>query len=213
MCRRAFPLILVLLAVSPSPSGAADPARPAAAEASGLVEQSFEAQKRGDALRDGWQAQYDRGIDLANRAIAADPGFADAYYALFVNEGRKADRAGLASKALAASRLKSLLDKTIELDPGHAHAWEARGELLLRLPRLLGGSTRDGEQALRRAGELAPRWAKPRMRLAELAWGRGQADAARAEAEAARDLARAAGDGEAAAEAEELLTKIASRGS
>jgi hypothetical protein len=182
-------------------------------EAQRLANESLEALKRGDALQENWKPQYDRGIDLANQAIQVDPSVADAYYALFVNEGRVADRTGLASKALKVSRLRSLLAKTLELNPRHAHAWEAQGEMLLRLPRLLGGSTKDGEQSLRRAAELAPTWAKPRLRLAELDWNEGRAEQARIEAAAARDLARAAGDQDYASDAEALLTQMASKGS
>lgn len=191
----------------------AEEAPSAAAEAQRLADEAFQALKRGDALRDGWKPVYEQGIELANQAIRVDPSLADAYYALFVNEGRKAYRTGLVSKALKVSQLRSLLAKTLELNPRHAHAWEARGEMLLRLPRLLGGSTKDGEQALRRAAELAPAWAKPRLRLAELDWNAGRAEQARTEAEAARDLARAAGDHEYANEAEELLTQMDSKGS
>lgn len=213
--RRLCLAVLVCALAVPLGVGAAsaDELPGAVFEAQRLADESIQALRRGDALQDGWKREYARGVELANQAIHADPSFADGYYALFVNEGRSADRSGLACKALVASRLRILLDKTIELDPLHAHAWEARGEMLLRLPRLLGGSAGDGEQSLRRAAELAPQWAKPHLRLAELEWGRGRAEQARAEAEAARDLARAAGDQEYAVDADALLSEIASKGS
>ncbi len=208
---RRLAIAAVTFALLSHPGFAAEAATSATARQ--LANESMAALKRGDALREGWKPEYEHGIELATQAIAADPKLADAYYALFVNEGRKADRTGLASKALAVAHLKSLLEKTIELDPGHAHAWEARGEMLIRLPRLLGGSASEGEQSLRRAASLAPRWAKPRLRLAELEWDRGESAQAREEAEAARDLARAAGDGDYAEAAEALLTKIGAKGS
>lgn len=163
-------------------------------------------------MQTGWQQEYDRGITLADQAIALDPGVAEAYYALFVNQGRKAERTGVASQALSVFRLRQLLQKTIELDPRHAHAWEAQGEMLLRLPRLLGGSETDGERALRRSAELDPKWAKPRLRLAELDLRNGRMAEARAEAEAARDLARAAGDEQYSTAAETLLRELAASG-
>jgi hypothetical protein len=110
------------------------------------------------------------------------------------------------------SELKRLLDRTLELDPSHAQAWEAKGEMLLRLPRLMGGSASEGERALRRSAELAPRWAKPQLRLAELDWKNGRADAARAEASHARDLARAAGEEDYLRDAEALLRQMGVQG-
>jgi hypothetical protein len=72
----------------------------------------------------------------------------------------------------------------------------------------MGGSTSEGEQALRRSADLAPQWAKPQLRLAELDWKNGRADEARAEALRARDLARAAGDEDHVRDAEALLRKM-----
>jgi tetratricopeptide (TPR) repeat protein len=177
-------------------------------EARSLAEQAFAANKQGNQLESGWDAAYDRGIALANQAIALDPGLADACYALFLNLGRKSERAGVGSQMKNISQLKSLIDRTLELDPRHAHAWEAKGEMLVRLPRLLGGSTTEGEKALRRSAELAPKWPKPLLRLAEIDWKNGQRETARSEALRARDLARAAGDEDHLKAAEALLKEM-----
>jgi tetratricopeptide (TPR) repeat protein len=177
-------------------------------EARSLAEEAFAAQQQGDRLESGWDVAYDRGIALANEAITRDPSLADGYFALFLNLGRKTERGGVGSQMTNVPKLKSLLDRTLELDPRHARAWTAKGEMLLRLPRLLGGSTTEGERALRRSAELAPQWAKPPLRLAELDWKNGRADEARAEARRARDLARAAGDEDYLGEAEALLKKM-----
>jgi tetratricopeptide (TPR) repeat protein len=177
-------------------------------EARSLAEQAFAASKEADRLEAGWEAAYDRGFALANQAIALDPGFADAYYAAFLNLGRKSERGGIRLQMGNLSQLKTLLDRTLELDPGHAHAWEAKGEMLVRLPRLMGGSPTEGERALRRSAELAPLWAKPALRLAELDWKNGRADEARAEALRARDLARASGEEDYLRDAEALLRQM-----
>jgi tetratricopeptide (TPR) repeat protein len=177
-------------------------------EARFLAEQAFAANKQGDQLESGWDAAYDHGIELANQAIALDPRLADAYYAMFLNLGRKSERGGIGSQMSNLSQLKSLIDRTLELDPRHAHAWEAKGEMLARLPRLLGGSATEGERALRRSAELAPQWPKPLLRLAELDWKNGRTAEARSEALRARDLARAAGDEDYLGQAEALLKQI-----
>jgi tetratricopeptide (TPR) repeat protein len=177
-------------------------------EAQRLADQALAIGKKADQMMSGWESVYDRGIATAERAIAIDPTVADGHYALFVNLGRKAERAGMAAQSMKLFRLKGLLDKTLELDPRHAHAWEAKGEMLMRLPGLLGGSETEGERALRRSAELAPTWPKPPLRLAELDWKRGRADQARAEAEHAKALAAAAGDEDLRAEAEGLLNQM-----
>jgi hypothetical protein len=173
-----------------------------------LADAAIAEQKKGDQMESGWERAYDRGIALADEAIATDPGVADAYYALFLNVGRKSERSGMGAQALSVARLKELLRKTLERDSRHAHAWEAQGEMLMRLPWLLGGSDEEGERALRRAAELAPKWAKPQLRLAEFDFEHGRKARAHAEAEIARDLAEAAGDDDYRAEAEALLKKM-----
>jgi tetratricopeptide (TPR) repeat protein len=198
--------VLVLLLYGASVFGEEPGARQE--EARSLAEQAFAANKQGDQLESGWDAAYDRGIALANQAIALDPDLADAYYALFLNLGRKSERGGVGSQMKNLSQLKSLIDRTLELDPHHAHAWEAKGEMLVRLPRLLGGSATEGERAFRRSADLAPQWPKPLLRLADLDWKNGRTPEARSEALRALDLARAAGDEDYLEQAEALLKQI-----
>jgi len=164
--------------------------------------------ERADRLESGWEEAYDHGLELANQALALDPTVADAHFAIFTNMGRKAERTGVGAQFMHVSKLKALLDKTIELDPNHAPAWEAKGEMLMRLPRLLGGSAAEGEKALRLSAALDPKWAKPPLRLAEVDLKNGRLAAARGEAQRARELALASSEEEYLREAEELLRKI-----
>jgi len=60
----------------------------------------------------------------------------------------------------------------------------------------------------RHAAELAPRWSKPQLRLAEVDWKNGRAAEARTEAERARDFARESGDDDLLGDAEALLRKM-----
>lgn len=187
---------------------AADGALTPRENAQRLANQAFEARKKADHLETGWQEVYDHGIELANQAIATDPALADGYYALFVNLGKKSERTGIGAQFRNISRLKELLEKTLELDPRHADAWEAKGEMLVRMPRFWGGNASEGEKALRRSAELAPRWSKPELRLAELDWKNGRSAEARSEAERARDLAREEGETDLLGDAEALLKKM-----
>jgi len=196
---------LVALSSSSAPCGAAESRR---AEAQSLADAAFAECHKADRLASDWDATYDSGIELAKRAVEIDPNLADGYYAQFVNLGRKSERTSVVAQARHVGELKRLLDKTLELEPEHAHAWEAKGEMLMRLPRLFGGSETQGVQALRRSAELDPKWAKPVLRLAQYDWRKGRVAEARTEAERARELARAAGDDDSTREADGLLTKI-----
>ena len=178
------------------------------AEAQSLAEAAFAECHKADRLMSDWDATYDSGIELAKRAIEIDPTLGDAYYAQFVNLGRKSERTSVAAQARHLGELKKLLDRTLELDPQHAHAWEAKGEMLMRLPRLLGGSETQALQALRRSAELDPKWAKPVLKLAQYDWKKGRIAEARTEAGRARDLARAASDEDSMKEADDLLKEI-----
>ena len=140
-----------------------------AEDASSLVAQSTERFREGSRAAEGWRPILDEGVRLAERAVELDPRNAEARYVLFLNLGTRAERSGVGTQLFIVRRLRSLLDETIELDPAHAHAWEARGEMLAKLPRFLGGSLPEAEKSLQRATELAPDWAKPWLRLAELA--------------------------------------------
>ena len=179
------------------------------AEARRLADESFAAYKQAGTAGAGAAALYESGIDLARRSIALDPKFADAHYALFLSLGGQSQERGLATKFTNLSELKAALAKTIELDPNHAHAWEARGEMLLKLPKLLGGSRSEAEKALRRSRELAPTWSKPVLRLAQLHRRDGDLETARAEAAVALELAKSAGDEELAREAADVLSEVA----
>ncbi|HSD09674.1 MAG TPA: hypothetical protein VLF14_01725 [Candidatus Binatia bacterium] len=199
-------LILIVVLCIGVARGLAEESR--STDAQRLADAAFAECQKADRLAIGWEETYDRGIELATRAIEADPSLAEAYYALFVNLGRKSERASVASQAMHVSELKRLLEKTLELDPKHAHAWEAKGEMLLRLPRLFGGSETEGRQALERSAELDPTWAKPVLRLAQSDWKKGRGTEARAEAEHARELARTAGDEDSMKEADDLLKEM-----
>lgn len=182
MSRRFGAACVIWLSVALA-SAAASP------DASSLAKESIDRFDRAEQAKDGWKELYDEGVALAEQAIERDPNATDAHYALFLNLGRRSERSGVGAQIFTVRRLKKLLDRTIELDPQHAHAWEARGEMLLALPRLLGGSRSEGEAALRRAAEIDPEWPKPWLRLAALFRDEDEPEQARALAEHAKTLA------------------------
>jgi hypothetical protein len=157
--------------------------------APGLVRESIAHYHAAESAREGWREILDEGARLAERAAELDPKNADARYALFLNLGLRAKRAGLGAQLFTVRRLRTLLDETIALDPRHAHAWEARGEMLAQMPRLLGGSRAEAEKAFQRSAEIDPEWAKPWLRMAELARENDDLKRAKELAERARRLA------------------------
>lgn len=110
---------------------------------------------------------YDIAAEHAARAVELLPENADARFVLFAAKGRVAQMGGLASAALALSSLNSELDEVLRLDPDHADALAARGGMLMKLPRLMGGNTTKGIEHLERAVEINPTGAGTRLELAE----------------------------------------------
>lgn len=111
-----------------------------------------------------------RGLDLADAAIALDETSADAHFAVVCNLGKATGLTGVGFGAMrAVSRLRREIDRTLALAPDHVEAMAAKGALLARLPRWLGGDRREAEAWLRRALAADPRNTTARSYLAEMA--------------------------------------------
>ena len=94
---------------------------PTPAPPANTTKQDFDAGKQ--AIQAG---QYDKGIDLMKKVVAADPKNADAYNYLGFANRKKGD-----VKAAAVS-----YETALKLDPNHKGALEYQGELLLKLGKL-----------------------------------------------------------------------------
>ena len=114
------------------------------------------------------EALLDRGVDLADGAVAADASDALARFALFCNLGRRVKASGL---RLAAPwdvfRALRALDAALDLAPDDPDVLTAKGAILVELPRVLGGDVDAGAQWLRRALARDPHHAVARWYLAE----------------------------------------------
>lgn len=118
---------------------------------------------------------------LAEQAIAADGRDAEAHFALFCALGKQMDRAGLGLGQLAGlRRLRGELDTALALAPEDNDVLAAKGAMLLRLPRLLGGDVGEAERLLRRAFAADPRNDEARCYLVRALSARGADDEARA---------------------------------
>lgn len=115
-----------------------------------------------------------RGLALADAAVAADDRSARAHYAVVCNLGKATALRGVSLGAFrAVARLRREIDATLALAPNDAETLAAKGAVLIRLPRLLGGDPVEGEQWLRRALAVDPLNATARSYLAVLASQRG----------------------------------------
>ncbi len=155
------------------------PAVPTGSSAAG---ESLALCERADGLSADQRAEaLERGMALAEHALAADASDALAHFATVCNLGKQMEAAGLGlGQLLNLRRLRRALDVTLELAPGDADALLAKGALLLRLPRLLGGDAGHAETLLRRALAAEPSNGTVRCYLARALNARGAADEARA---------------------------------
>ncbi len=110
-----------------------------------------------------------RGLDLADAAIALDTRSARAHFAVVCSLGKATELAGNGFGAMkAVYRLRREIDLTLALAPDHAEALAAKGALLVKLPRWLGGDRREAEVWLRRALTADPTNTTARTYLEEL---------------------------------------------
>jgi len=187
-------------AAASSDSLAADLARRAMAE----CEQGRHSTARGER-----QTHFESGQSLAERAVAADNNNVDGHFALFCNMGElmRLDGESITS-ILGLRRLMAELDRTLALDPTHTDALAAKGTLLVRLPRLLGGDVQRGEQMLRQVLRQDPTAVATRLTLAKTCEARGERDEALAFTTRALQIAREQGRADKVAEAQAILAEL-----
>jgi tetratricopeptide (TPR) repeat protein len=159
--------------------------------------------------RDARKEHFDRGQALAERAVALDDNNADAHFALFCNLGElmRLDGESL-SHAFQLHRLMAELDRTLELNPNHVDAMASKGTLLIRLPRLLGGDSAQGEALLRQVILRDPNAFSSRLALANVCEARGDRQDALAFATRALQIARQQGRADKVAEAQAALAEL-----
>ena len=159
--------------------------------------------------RDTRLAYFERGRALAQRAVALDERSADAHFALFCNMGEIMRIDGESLSALVGlHRLMSELDRTLELDPNHTDALAAKGQLLIRLPRWVGGDAQRGEQMLRQVIQQDPEAFSSRLMLAKTCDARGEREEALAFARRAMQIAQAQKRADKIAQAHAALAEL-----
>lgn len=149
---------------------------------------------------------FKKGEELARQAVAANDKDANAHFAVFCNMGEAMRIDGESVQALVnLGSLMSELNRTIELDPNHADALAAKGTLLVRLPKLMGGDTPTGEAMLRKVLTLDEKAFTTRISLARVCQASSRHDEAVQLATRALEIARTENQPEKIAEAQKCL--------
>lgn len=153
---------------------------------------------------------FEKGQALGEQAVALHDGSADAHFALFCNLGElmRIDGELNITSIMGFRRMTKELDRTLELAPDHLNALSAKGTFLLRLPSLLGGDRKKGEQLLQYVLMKAPESINARLGLAKSYCADGRHGEAIALASEALDLAQAQRLEDFAPEAAKVLAQL-----
>ena len=115
-----------------------------------------------------------RGLDLADAALALDERSARAHFAVVCNLGKATGLGGVGFGTFrSVYRLQREVEVTLALAPNDVDALIAKGALLMRLPRWLGGNRGEAQRWLRRALVVDPQNATAHAYLDEIEGQRG----------------------------------------
>ena len=126
-------------------------------------------------------ASYERGRDVAKRAIDLAPRSPEAHLWYAANLGRWAITKGKLRAAFLLSTLRSEIDTILEIDPNHVPGLALAGSFYLETPAMFGGDVPRAEGYLRKALSLDPHFTRARLELSRCLIAQGRYDEARAE--------------------------------
>jgi tetratricopeptide (TPR) repeat protein len=112
-------------------------------------------------------ASYERGRDVAKRAIAGWPRSPDAHLWYAANLGRWAITKGKLRAAFLLGDLKRTIETVLELDPSHVGGLALAGSFYLETPGLMGGDIAKAEGYERKALAVDPHFTRARVELAK----------------------------------------------
>ena len=181
-------------------------------QAQTLAEQALDNLRRGEDLTDKQQklATYEKGLELASRAVALDEENADAHFAVFGNKGRILLLEGVGANPISLLQVNGDLERALELNPNHADALTAKGGLYRQLPWVLGGSLSVAETCLTKAIALDPEAVSARIELAETYRDMGQPERGLPLLQTAASIAEQQGKKRQLSEARTLLRELKS---
>jgi len=126
-------------------------------------------------------ASYERGRDVAKRAIEMAPRSPEAHLWYAANLGRWAVTKGKLQSAFLLSTLRQEIHTVLELDPDNVPGLAVAGSFYFETPSLFGGDVPRAEGYLRKALALDPHFTRARVELARCLIAQGRYDEARQE--------------------------------
>ena len=113
-------------------------------------------------------AAYDRGREIAKRAVELAPRNPEAHVWYGINAGRWGLTKGVMRSLFLLPTVRQEADTTLELDPKNLRALALSGNVFLEVPGLFGGDRVKAEQQFRKALEIDPHFTVARVDLARV---------------------------------------------
>ena len=113
-------------------------------------------------------AAYDRGREIAKRAVELAPKNPEAHVWYGINAGRWGLTKGVMRSLFLLPTVRQEVDTTLELDPRNLRALALSGNVFLEVPGLFGGDRAKAEQQFRKALEIDPHFTVARVDLARV---------------------------------------------
>jgi tetratricopeptide (TPR) repeat protein len=111
---------------------------------------------------------YDRGREIAKRAVELAPRNPEAHVWYGINAGRWGLTKGVMRSLFLLPTVRQEADTTLELDPKNLRALALSGNVFLEVPGLFGGDRAKAEQQFRKALEIDPHFTVARVDLARV---------------------------------------------
>lgn len=131
--------------------------------------------------RDEKLRAYERGRELAKRAVELAPRNPNAHLWYAIHTGRVGQTRGLLRSLFLVPTIKEELEIIFSLDPNLPGAHDLAGNVALELPRLLGGDLDEAEKHFREGLKIDPHFTVLRVDLARLLIKKGKHAEARKE--------------------------------
>jgi len=125
-------------------------------------------------------AAYDKGREIAKRAVELAPKNPEAHVWYGINTGRWGQVKGIMRSLFLLPTVREEVDATLALDPKNLRALSLQGNVFFEVPRIAGGDRDKAEAVFRKAIEIDPHFTNARIDLARVHIATGRyADARR----------------------------------
>ncbi len=130
---------------------------------------------------------YERGQEVAKRAVELKPKNVSASFWYAVNTGRWGQSKGFLRSHFLVPTVKKEINIILKLDPNFTPAYSLAGNFFYEVPGLLGGDLDKAEEMFRKGLEQDPMFTELRMGLAKTLISDGRINEARQELQAVLD--------------------------